>query len=204
MPERLLTEQNPNSAGRIRCGWLKRQLRGRRIQKYDAFVIVIVTATTSVSNLAVAVFLGMFFASVRFAWQSKQPLEIHVDDTHGARTYSLKGNLFFASKEKLTNTFDPERDPPVVEIDFARAVVYDFSVLYAFHPILERYTEKGIQVRLFNLKEATHLHGLLRFDTVEYGGLRKPMFHETLSLRLSFRCEDNDPLDTRQVLTPRG
>lgn len=165
------------------CGRrLKDQLRGRRIQKYDAFVIVLVSATTAVTNLAVAVFLGMFFECARFAWQSKKPLEIRVDDgTPGTRTYSLHGSLFFASKEKLTAAFDPERDPPVVEIDFAHAVVFDFSVLYDFHPLLGRYAERGTQVRIFNLKEATHLHGLLRFGTVEYGGVRKAGVDETLS-----------------------
>jgi len=158
---------------------LREWLRGLRVERYDAFVVVLVTVATAVTNLAVAVFLGMFFASVRFAWQSQKPLEARVECSEdGCKTYHLQGSLFFASKAKLAATFDPEADPKHVAIDFAGAVVHDFSILYNFHPILERYEEKGTKVALYNLSDATKLHNLLRFGNVQEG-------HEELRLARS-------------------
>merc|ERR1711941_169226 len=124
-------------------------------------------------NLAIAVFCGLFFTSVRFAWQSQKPLEIAVESPVETpmKIYRIKGSLFFATKDKLASAFTVDTDPRIVEIDFARAKVFDFSVLHAFYPILERYAEKGIEVHISNLKNATHIHNLLRFGAVQ--GRRK-------------------------------
>jgi len=167
VPKKALDERNK---GKGFVEKVRAWLRGSKVEGYDAFIIVLVTVTTAVTNLAVAVFLGMFFASVRFAWQSQKPLEVRTDISEdGVKTYHLQGSLFFASKGKLASTFDPDTDPKQVAIDFKGAVVHDFSVCYNFHPLLERYAEKGTRVKLYNLSDATKLHNLLRFGNVQEG-----------------------------------
>jgi len=139
-------------------GWLQ----GLQIHRFDAFTIVLVTVATAVTNLGVAVFSGMFFTSMRFAWQSQKPLEISSCSEEGKKTYVLEGVLFFASRAKIAASFQPESDPEKVFIDFAHASIYDFSVLYAFHPILEQYARRDIDVSLLNVPDAMHLHNLVR------------------------------------------
>merc|ERR1711907_351380 len=88
-------------------------------------------------------------------------------ETPDVKVYRIKGNLFFASKEKLASAFDFEKDPEHIEIDFRDSKVFDFSVLHAFHGVLERYHCMGKQVSIANLKDATHLQHLLYFGAVK-------------------------------------
>lgn len=163
---------------------LQSWLRGLKVKKYDALIIIVVTVMTAVTNLAIAVATGVFFASVRFAWDAQKPLEVDVRDPEPGRirTYVVKGNLFFAAKERLSTAFNPENDPAIVEIDFAEATVFDFSVLHALHPILLKYTTLSIEVRILNMKDATHIHNLLRFAAVRDGGARS--FHASSVMSL--------------------
>lgn len=163
-------------------GWLKGEsgvrtwLRALRIEPFDTLVILLVTGTTYLSNLAVATGIGTFLSTLRFAWQAQLPLKVDVeenDSAPGVRIYKLKGDLFFASKEKLAQAFDIASDPPVVQIDFARAKIFDFSVLHAFHGILAAYADKGIEVRISNLRNATHLQHLLYFGAVGTGSAHR-------------------------------
>lgn len=166
LPESLFEDRDDVVADNSCQNRVKSWLRGLRIQKYDAFIITLVTVITAITNLAIAVFSGMFFASLKFAWEAQKPLEIIVKDSEEPpeRTYTLKGNLFFASREKLATTLTPDADPAVVHIDFGKAVVYDFSVLHGLHPALKRYSELGTVVHIKNMRQATHLHNLLHFD----------------------------------------
>jgi len=151
-------------------------LRGLRIDRYDAFIIVLVTAITAVDNLATAVGCGMFFASLGFAWQAQKPLLILTRSSAEppTRTYVLEGNLFFASKGRLASAFTPDQDPPVVQIDFGKTRIYDYSALHALHPVLQRYNQKGTKVCILNMRVAAHLHNLLLFDNVSSGVSQAP------------------------------
>merc|ERR1711907_510830 len=103
MHHRLLQQDN----------WLMRTLDGLKIDPFDTFVILVVTALTWYSNLMVSVGAGMFLATLRFAWQAQQPLNIEavvVPETPDMKVYRIKGNLFFAPKEKLASAFDFEKD----------------------------------------------------------------------------------------------
>jgi len=162
-------------------GWLQ----GLQIHRFDAFIIVWVTIATAVTNLGIAVFSGMFFTSMRFAWQSQKPLEITTSDVDGRRVYILEGVLFFASRAKIAASFHPESDPDKVVIDFALASIYDFSVLYAFHPILEEYACKGIDVSLLNLPDAMHLHNLVRSGKMKNVDVKE---HDAIAKQSSESC----------------
>jgi SulP family sulfate permease len=148
---------------------LMRKLNGLKIDPFDSFVIIVVTALTYFFNLMVSVGAGMFLATLRFAWQAQQPLAVEVivlPETPDVKVYRIKGNVFFASKEKLASAFDFENDPNRIEIDFRDSKIYDFSVLHAFHGALERYHSMGKQVSVANLRDATHLHHLMYFGAV--------------------------------------
>lgn len=141
-------------------------LTGHRIEFFDTLVIVTVSVLTYYYNLMISVGAGMFLASLRFSWQSAQPLEItsvENPESPGLKRYKLKGNLFFASKEVLAKNFSVDKDPEMVEIDFSRAKVFDFSALKALASIIERYNEQQKEVKILNLNDAMHLHHLLYF-----------------------------------------
>jgi MFS superfamily sulfate permease-like transporter len=148
---------------------LLRKLNGLKIDPFDSCVIIVVTALTYFFNIMVSVGAGLFLATLRFAWQAQQPLAVEVivlPETPDVKVYRIKGNLFFASKEKLASAFDFENDPNRIEIDFRDSKIYDFSVLHTFHGVLERYHSMGKQVSVANLRDATHLHHLMYFGAV--------------------------------------
>lgn len=147
-------------------GSCRKWIRHRRIQRYDAVVIVVVTVTTAVTNLAVAVFAGMFMASIRYSWEAQKPVETTCSREVGPPTvctYHIRGNLFFAAKERITSAFEHHVLSDIVVMDFKHAHISDFSVLYAFLPFFERLREQGTLVRICNLDSSNHLPSLLRY-----------------------------------------
>jgi len=141
-----------------------------RIDKFDTLVILVVSVLTYFYNLMISVGAGMFLASLRFSWQANQPLDIiHIQspESPGIKTYKIKGNLFFASKDILARTFNAENDPALVKIDFQHAKIFDYSILHAFHSILERYQEQNKEVQILNLGEASKLQHLLYFGATQ-------------------------------------
>mmetsp|Transcript_105484 Transcript_105484/g.283620 ORF Transcript_105484/g.283620 Transcript_105484/m.283620 type:complete len:444 (+) Transcript_105484:1-1332(+) len=150
-------------------GRLKEYLRSVRIGLFDAFIIVIVTTLTAVSNLAIAVGAGVSISALRFSYQQAEPLEIATSMDDGVKLYSFNGPIFFGARHRVVDTFKPQEDPDIVEIDFAGAEIFDFAIMQEFHPILAHYAQLGKTVRLLNLKDANHLPALLRFATTEEG-----------------------------------
>merc|ERR1712137_992762 len=78
---------------------VKTYLRNSRIDKFDTFIILLVVAVTVCTNLLYAVVAGMALTSLRFAWQSQEPLEVVAMNSNVSKVYEIRGNLFFASKE---------------------------------------------------------------------------------------------------------
>jgi len=157
-------------------GKVKGYLRSVRIDVFDSVVIVLVTVLCCFpngGNLMAAVGIGVALAAMRFSWQAQQPLQIeavHSPESPGCKTYKIKGPLFYANKGTLTEAFDAENDPPLVQIDFKHAKVHDFSIVHSFRGIIERYANHQKDVQVVNLKDATHLQHLLYFGATKAAG----------------------------------
>ena len=92
----------------------------------DAVVMVLVSAVTVVTNLAIAVVVGVIVSALVFAWKTALHLSVVVsDDTVvGRRVYSLQGQLCFASVNSFRDLFTPAVDPLETTIDFQNARVW--------------------------------------------------------------------------------
>jgi SulP family sulfate permease len=83
----------------------------RKIPMTDAFVLVLVSAVTVATDLAMAVIVGMIVSALAFAWEHAS--HIHVKgyvDANGSRVYELIGPLFFGSVKNFHDLFTPEDD----------------------------------------------------------------------------------------------
>lgn len=126
----------------------------RRVPKSDAFVILFVTVVTLVSDLAVAVILGVVVSALVFAWESAKKIEVEVKNhPDGSREYDLHGALFFASTNRFRSLFDPATDPQEVVIDFADSRVFDHSGIEAIQWVAEAYRKHGKNLHLRHLSE---------------------------------------------------
>ncbi|MFF7706055.1 SulP family inorganic anion transporter [Pseudomonas sp. NPDC007930] len=123
-----------------------------KVPRNDALVIVAVTVITVFTDLATAVLCGIVIAALNFAWQHARDIhaESH-DDASGARRYTPRGTLFFASATQFQALFDPAGDPPRVVIDCAHLRVADHSAIAALEALLERYAKAGKALQLEHL-----------------------------------------------------
>ena len=125
-----------------------------QIPRSDFVIIVIVSLTTVVVDLAVAVFVGVIISALVFAWeQGKQIRVTTAMSTEGYKTYQLKGALFFGSVTSFKSLFDIYHDTVHVIIDFQFARVYDHSGLEAIQFIADRYQKVDKKLHLVNLSK---------------------------------------------------
>ncbi len=133
--------------------WSSFRILGR-VPRADAFVLILVSAVTVATDLAVAVVVGVIVSALVFAWQHARNIHVEVStDEKGRKSYLLRGPLFFSSVHNFMNLFDVDNDPDEVVIDFRYSRVYDHSGLEAIDNLAERYTRAGKKLHLRHLSE---------------------------------------------------
>ena len=125
----------------------------RKVPKSDAFVLVLVSAVTVVTDLAIAVVVGVIVAALVFAWEHAKHITARTRQDDNTRLYEIYGPLFFGSVANFKELFDPENDPREVIIDFRYSRVADHSALEAIDTIAERYLAAGKSLHLRHLSE---------------------------------------------------
>ena len=124
----------------------------RSIPKRDAFIIVLVSGVTVVTDLAVAVVVGVIVAALSFAWEhAKHIFATDKIDEEGAKIYEIHGPLFFGSAANFKDLFNPKGDPSKVIIDFKNSRVADHSAIEAIDSLAERYITEGKELHLRHL-----------------------------------------------------
>ncbi len=138
--------------------WTSFQIIGK-IPRSDAFVLVLVSGVTVVTDLAVAVVVGVIVSALVFSWKSAKRITAHSyqsDDM--TKVYELSGPLFFGSITSFRDLFDPKNDSDDVVVDFKDSRVWDHSGLQAIDSLAERYTNYGKRLHLKHLSaDCTHL-----------------------------------------------
>lgn len=129
----------------------------RRVPRTDAFVILLVTVVTVMTDLATAVVVGVIVSALAYAWQNATRIHANTYVTpEGAKVYQVQGPLFFGSVEGFTEMFHPEDDPHTVIVDFAESRVADQSALTAIEAMATKYQEAGKRLQLRHLSRDCH------------------------------------------------
>ena len=124
----------------------------RRVPKKDFFVIVLVTVVTVLTDLAIAVLVGVIVSALMFAWgHAKHIYTSSSINEEGSKVYRIHGPIFFGSAANFLELFDSENDPIDVIVDFADSRVTDHSAIEAIETIAERYSSKGKTLHLRHL-----------------------------------------------------
>ncbi len=125
----------------------------RHIPRHDALLIVVVTAVTVLTNLAIALIVGIVVASLVFAWQSAQRIHAEIDQVleENETSYRIHGPLFFGSCDAFKALFHPETDLQFVVIDFQHSRVSDQSAISAIQSVAQRYAACGKALHLRHL-----------------------------------------------------
>jgi SulP family sulfate permease len=129
----------------------------RRVPPMDAFVTLLVTVVTVMSDLAVAVVVGVIVSALAYAWNNARRIhaKTSTDDT-GAKIYQIQGPLFFGSTDGFVEVFDIAGDPDTVIVDFDDSRVVDQSALQAIEAVAAKYEAAGKRIQLRHLSRDCH------------------------------------------------
>lgn len=129
----------------------------RKVPLTDAFVTILVTIVTVVTDLATAVFVGVIVSALGYAWNAARRIHANTNFiSDGVKVYTLEGPLFFGSSEGFGELFDPIQDPDLVIVDFVNSRVVDQSALQAIENLASKYEELGKQIQLRHLSRDCH------------------------------------------------
>lgn len=148
-----------------------------KVPKHDAFVIILVTIVTVLTDLAFAVFVGVIVSALVFAWEHAKHINVDIsEDANGWKVYKLNGPLFFGSVAEFLDLFQSNTDPVDVIVDFQNSRVCDHSALDAIDTLAERYGSNGKKLHLRHLsndcKKLLHKAG----DLVEVNLIEDPHY----------------------------
>ncbi len=157
--------------------WASFRLLGR-IPLADAFVGILVAVVTVMTDLAIAVIVGVIVSALVFAWEHAKQMRAETRlDEYGIKYYHLKGPLFFGSIQAFSDIFDPRNDPHEVIVDFAEARVYDHSGLEAIDTLAERYMRAQKALHIRHLSQECQNLLLKAGDLVEVNMMEDPTYH---------------------------
>ncbi len=129
----------------------------RLIPLTDALVMLLVTVVTVMSDLAIAVVVGVIVSALAYAWNNATRIKGIAGETEdGIKVYQIEGPLFFGSVDGFTEIFDPENDPDGVIIDFLNSRVVDQSALQAIEALAKKYEKLGKKLQLRHLSHDCH------------------------------------------------
>ncbi|KZK75088.1 MAG: sodium-independent anion transporter [Pelodictyon luteolum] len=115
--------------------------------------VVVVVAT---HNLAIGVLVGVLLATLFFANKVGHFMVVKCDETpETERTYKVIGQVFFASTEKFTASFNFREAIERVTIDLSEAHFWDVSAVTALDKVVMKFRREGTEVKLVGMDEAS-------------------------------------------------
>jgi len=116
--------------------------------------VVVVVAT---HNLAMGVAVGVLLAALFFANKIGRFMVVksELGENSGERTYRVVGQVFFASSEQFTKSFDFKEVLERVTIDLSSAHFWDITAVSCLDKVVIKFRREGTEVNLVGMNEAT-------------------------------------------------
>lgn len=156
--------------------WSSFRIMGK-IPKHDAFVLVLVSAVTVFTDLAIAVIVGVIVSALVFAWEHAKQIRAEHNESEGSTHYLINGPLFFGSTTAFLDLFNVQSDLDDVIIDFANSKVCDHSGIEAIDTLAERYENAGKTLHLRHLSPECRILLKKAGNLVEVNVIEDPKYH---------------------------
>lgn len=120
-------------------------------------MIATVVVTVSTHDLAKGVFVGVLLSGLFFANKVGRMLRIESSSSveGQVRTYTIVGQVFFASSETFLGAFDFKEAVQKVRIDVSRAQLWDITSVGALDKAVLKFRREGTEVEVIGLDEAS-------------------------------------------------
>lgn len=150
----------------------------KNIPKSDAFVIVLVSAVTVFTDLAIAVAVGVIVSALVFAWKKGKKIDVDPKlNKNGIKEYYVRGAVFFGSARNFIEAFNIKDDPKEIIIDFKYARVFDHSGIEAINNLTAKYKNLDKKLHLRHLSYECKKLIKDADDILELNIIEDPKYH---------------------------
>ena len=128
-----------------------------RVHPRSSSVVMIATVVTVVftHNLALGVGVGVLLSALFFAKKVSQVLRVRRSLEGDCCTYTVQGQLFFASADAFARQFDFKEVLAKVQIDVSQAHFWDLTAVGALDKVVLKFRREGAEVEILGLNEAS-------------------------------------------------
>ncbi|WP_369600481.1 SulP family inorganic anion transporter [Hahella sp. SMD15-11] len=134
-------------------------LRDMRKLPPSSSIVMVATVLVVVftHNLALGVGVGVLLSALFFAHRIGRYMRVDSEAEAGgdARTYIVRGQVFFASAEDFISAFDFKEALEHVTIDLSRAHFWDITAVAALDKVVIKFRREGTAVTTVGLNEAS-------------------------------------------------
>ncbi|QQD22967.1 STAS domain-containing protein [Venatoribacter cucullus] len=107
-------------------------------------------------NLALGVFTGVLLAALFFANKIGRFMVVKTEQTEpDTRVYNVIGQVFFASSDAFSRSFDFKEALPNIRIDLTQAHFWDITAVSALDKVVIKFRREGATVELIGMNAAT-------------------------------------------------
>jgi len=136
-----------------------KSIRDLRIHPRTSSVVMLATVAVVVAthNLALGVLVGVLLSGIFFAWKIGQIFAVHstISDDGRVRTYSVSGQVFYASASAFIDAFDFDEALDEVRIDVTHAHFWDISAVAALDKVVLKFRRDATEVTVAGMNEAS-------------------------------------------------
>lgn len=134
-------------------------IRNLRTHPRSSSVVMLATVGGVVftHNLAIGVLIGVLLSGIFFAWKIAQLFRVRstLSPDGATRTYTVEGQLFFASADDFIAAFDFREVLEKVVIDVSGAHIWDISSVAALDMAVLKFRREGAEVEIIGLNKAS-------------------------------------------------
>ncbi|ENR1381730.1 TPA: SulP family inorganic anion transporter [Yersinia enterocolitica] len=134
-----------------------RSIANLRVHPLSTSVVMIATVVVVVAthNLAYGVLVGVLIAAMNFANKIARFMLVDTALDEGRRVYTVRGQVFFATAERFTQSFDFKEAIDAVVIDVSHAHFWDITSVSALDKVVIKFRREGADVEIRGMNEAT-------------------------------------------------
>lgn len=136
-------------------------------------IVMLATVVTTVAthDLAKGVIVGVLLSGVFFAGKVARLIDVEKTGSEQEPTYTVRGQVFFASSESFLRGFAFDEAPSRVVIDVSHAHFWDITAIGALDKAVLRFRKAGAEVAVIGLNaaSATMVDRFGRHDKDELG-----------------------------------
>ena len=122
-----------------------------------AVMLSVVALSVKKHNLAIGVLVGVLLSGIFFAGKIAQIFRVSSTASPDGRerVYRVEGQLFFASAEQFSKSFDFREALDKVTIDVSEAHIWDISSVAAVDMVVLKFRREGTEVSLIGMNTAS-------------------------------------------------